>query len=190
MATHRPKASRLLGRHGEREALRRLLAAVRAGESSVLVLRGEAGCGKTALLDELVNAATGCRIARSTGVESEMELAYAGLHQLCGPMLGAVPRLPVPQRDALSVAFGLSEGGSPDRFLVALAVLTLLADVAAEQPLVCVVDDAQWLDQVSAQSLTFVARRMKAESVALVFAVREPDDEGALAGLPELSICG
>jgi DNA-binding CsgD family transcriptional regulator len=190
MAMHRPKTSGLLGRYGEREALRELLAAVRAGDSSVLVLRGEAGCGKTALLDELVDAAPGCLVARATGIESEMELAYAGLHQLCRPMLGAVPRLPGPQRDALSVAFGLSGGGPPDRFLVALAVLTLLAEVASEQPVVCVVDDAQWLDQVSAQSLVFVARRMQAESVGLVFAVREPDQEGAFAGLPELPVAG
>lgn len=137
--------------------------------------------------------AAGCRIARATGVESEMELAFAGLHQLCVPMMGYLGRLPGPQRDALSVAFGLSTGSAPDRFLVGLAVLSLLAEVAEERPLVCVVDDAQWLDRVSAQTLAFVARRLLAERVAVVFAARAPtlgpgDDQ--LVGLPELVVRG
>ena len=125
-------------------------------------------------------------IARAAGVESEMELAFAGLHQLCAPMLDRLGRLPGPQRDALGTAFGLREGDAPDRFLVGLAVLSLLSDVAEEQPLVCVVDDAQWLDRASAQALAFVARRLVAESVAMVFAVREPGDAQDLTGLPEL----
>jgi DNA-binding CsgD family transcriptional regulator len=158
----------------------------------VLVLRGEAGVGKSALVDYLVGSAPGCRIARASGVESEMELAFAGLHQLCVPMMGYLDRLPGPQRDALAVAFGLSTGSVPDRFLVGLAVLSILAEVAEDQPLICVVDDAQWIDRVSAQTLAFVARRLLAERVALVFAVREPalDLADPLAGLPELVVEG
>ena len=155
--------------------LDRQLQRVRAGESSVLVLRGEAGVGKTALLEYVAERASGCRIARAAGVESEMELAFAGLHQLCAPMLDRLDRLPGPQRDALRVAFGLEDGDAPDRFLVGLAVLSLLAEAAEEQPLVCLVDDAQWLDRASAQTLAFVARRLLAERIAMVFAVREPD---------------
>ena len=162
------------GRSGECEALDRLLEGVRADQSRVLVLRGEAGVGKSALLDYLDERASGCRVVRAAGVESEMELAFAGLHQLCAPMLERSTRLPDPQRDALGTAFGLSAGAAPDRFLVGLAVLGLLSEVAEEQPLVCLVDDAQWLDRASAQALAFVARRLLAESVALVFAVREP----------------
>ncbi|HEV2258706.1 MAG TPA: ATP-binding protein, partial [Streptosporangiaceae bacterium] len=128
---------------------------MRAGQSRVLVLRGEAGIGKTALLEHLSAAAGGCQIARAAGVESEMELAFAGLHGLCAPMLGRLGRLPVPQRGALSTAFGMSAGPAPDRFLVGLAVLSLLADAAEERPLVCIVDDAQWLDRVSVQTLAF-----------------------------------
>ncbi|MRH92153.1 AAA family ATPase [Nocardia sp. SYP-A9097] len=179
---------KLRGRRSEGERLDRLLAEARFGRSQVLVLRGEAGIGKSALLEHLVQSAAGFRIARAVGVESQMELAFAGLHQLCAPMMEHLERLPAPQRDALAVAFGLSTGNAPDRFLVGLAVLSLLAEVAEEQPLVCVVDDAQWLDQVSAQSLAFVARRLLAERVALVFAVRTPTSdpsEGPLAGLPE-----
>ena len=163
---------RLRGRRSECEALDRLVASARAGQSQVLVLRGEAGVGKSALVEYLVGGAAGCRIARAAGVESEMELAFAGLHQLCGPMMGHLGRLPGPQRDALAIAFGVSTGSAPDRFLVGLAVLSLVAEVAEEQPLVCVVDDAQWLDRVSAQTLAFVARRLLAERVAVVFAVR------------------
>ena len=187
VTTHLPPSG-LLGRQRECEALDRLVAGVREGQSRVLVLRGEAGMGKTALLERLAAGASGCRIARAAGVESEMELPFAGLHALCAPMLGQLRSLPVPQRDALSTAFGLAAGPPPDRFMVGLAVLSLLADVAEEQPLVCVVDDAQWLDRVSAQTLAFVARRLLAERVGLVFGVRDDADE--LAGLPELALEG
>jgi hypothetical protein len=183
----------LRGRRGECEALDRLLGDARSGRSQVLVLRGEAGIGKSALVEYLVGNAAGCRIARVAGVESEMELAFAGLHQLCAPMMGHLDRIPGPQRDALTVAFGLGTGSPPDRFLVGLAVLSLLAEVTGEQPLVCVVDDAQWLDRVSAQTLAFVARRLLAERVALVFAVRGPAlgaGDDPLVGLPELVIRG
>src|SRR5215207_467520 len=183
-------SSGLLDRVSERDVLERLVAGVRAGQSRVLVLRGEAGVGKTALLGHLSAAAEGCRIARAAGVESEMELAFAGLHALCAHMLGRLEHLPGPQRDALSTAFGLSAGPPPDRFLVGLAVLSLLADAAEERPLVCIVDDAQRLDRVSAQTLAFVARRLLAERVALVFAVRESGDGHVLEGLPELVIEG
>src|ERR1700722_16141861 len=180
----------LLDRGREREVLDQFLAGVRAGQSRVLVLRGEAGIGKTALLEHLSAAAEGCRIARAAGVESEMELAFAGLHALCAPMLGRLGQLPIPQRDALNTAFGMSAGPPPDRFLVGLAVLSLLADAAEEQPLVCIVDDAQWLDRVSVQTLAFVARRLLAERVGLVFALRASGDEHDLEGLPELVIEG
>jgi DNA-binding CsgD family transcriptional regulator len=182
--------ARLHGRTRERDRLDSLLASTRAGDSQVLVIRGEAGVGKTALLDYLRERATGCQIGEATGVESEMELAFAGLHQLCAPMLGRLGRLPVRQRDALATAFGRGDGNPPDRFLVALAVLSLLAEIAEEMPLICLVDDAHWLDQVSKQTLAFVARRLLAEQVAIVFAVRDPSDESDLNGLPELSIQG
>lgn len=178
----------LCGRRGECEALDRLLDAARAGSSSVLVLRGEAGCGKTALLDYVAEHASGFRVARVLGVESEMELAFAGLHQLCSPMLDRVDQLPAPQRAALRVAYGLAQGDPPDRFLVGLAVLSLLADVADVQPLACLVDDAQWLDRASLQVLAFLARRVMADPLALVLSVREPSDEWDLAGLPELAV--
>ena len=161
----------LLDRGRERGLLDEFVVEVRTGRSRALVLRGEAGIGKTALLGYLSAAAQGCRIARAAGVESEMELAFAGLHALCAPMLGRLGHLPAPQRDALNTAFGMSAGPPPDRFLVGLAVLSLLADAADEQPLICIVDDAQWLDQVSVQTLAFVARRLLAEGVGLVFAV-------------------
>src|SRR3954467_3341882 len=177
----------LRGRRNERYALDRRLQRVRAGESSVLVLRGEAGIGKTALLEYIADRAPGCRIVGVAGVDSEMELAFAGLHQLCAPMLDGLDRLPGPQRDALRVAFGLQDG-VPSRFLVALAVLSLLADAAESEPLLCLVDDAQWLDQASAQALVFVARRLLAESVALVLGTREPG--GELEGLPRLALEG
>jgi DNA-binding CsgD family transcriptional regulator len=180
----------LRGRRGERAALDRLLDTARAGHSAVLVVRGEPGIGKTALLEYAASRAAGFRVVRAGGVESEMELPFAGLHQLCGPMLDRLDRLPGPQRDALRVAFGLAEGDAPDRFLVGLAVLSLLADVAEDQPLFCLVDDAQWLDQSSLQSLAFAARRLLADPVALVFAVREPGDERELAGLPGLTVTG
>src|SRR5215217_7628886 len=190
MATTRLQPSGLLGRQSECEALDRLVAGVRAGQSRVLVLRGEAGVGKTALLEQLSTMASGFRFARAAGVESEMGLPFAGLHALCAPMLGRLPHLPAPQQDALSTAFGLAAGPPPDRFMVGLAVLSLLADVAEEQPLVCVVDDAQWLDRVSLQTLAFVSRRLLAERLALVFAVRESGDDHVLDGLPELVIDG
>jgi DNA-binding CsgD family transcriptional regulator len=180
----------LLGRHSEREALDGLVASARAGQSRVLVLRGEAGVGKTALLEYLLERAEGCRIARTAGVESEMELAFAGLQALCAPLLDDLDRLPDPQRNALATAFGLSTGEPPDRFLVGLAVLSLLAEAAEKKPLVCVVDDAQWLDRISAQTLAFVARRLLAERVALLFTVREPSEEHELAGLRELVVGG
>src|SRR3954462_9675021 len=180
----------LVGRRSECEALDRVVAGVSAGQSRVLVLRGEAGIGKTALLEYVAGAAPDCRIARASGVESEMELAFAGLHALCAPLLEHLDRLPGPQRDALRTAFGLAKGPPPDRFLVGLAVLSLLADVAEERPLVCLVDDAQWLDQISAQLLSFVARRLLAERVGIVFALREPADGQAVAGLPELVVGG
>jgi DNA-binding CsgD family transcriptional regulator len=180
----------LLDRGSERDVLEGLVTGVRAGQSRVLVLRGEAGIGKTALLEHLSAVTEGCRIARIAGVESEMELAFAGLHALCAPMLGRLGHLPVPQRDALNTAFGMSGGPPPDRFLVGLAVLSLLADAAEEQPLICIVDDAQWLDRVSVQTLAFVARRLLAERVGLVFAVRESGDDHELDGLPEIVIEG
>jgi DNA-binding CsgD family transcriptional regulator len=181
---------RLRGRRSECETLDRLVAGARAGDSQILVVRGEAGVGKTALLEYLRESASGCRIARVVGDESEMELAFAGLQQFCAPMLDHLDRIPSPQRDALATAFGLSAGEPPGRFLVGLAVLSLLADVAEERPLVCLVDDAQWLDRVSAQTLAFVGRRLLAERIALVFAVREPSEHSELSGLPELEIQG
>ncbi|MET0227600.1 MAG: AAA family ATPase, partial [Actinomycetes bacterium] len=176
------------GRGRECDLLDRLLDSVRAGESRVLVVSGEPGVGKTALLNYLVEQASGCRMAHAAGVESEMELVYAGLHQLLTPMLDRLERLPAPQANALRMAFGLSPGSAPDRFLVGLAALSLLAEVAEEHPLVCLVDDAQWLDQASSQVLGFVARRLAAESVGMVFAARILGDE--LVGLPELVVEG
>src|SRR5271163_4836644 len=180
----------LLGRRHECEVLDRLLEAVRGGQSGALVVRGEPGVGKSALLEYVAGRGSGCRVARAAGVQSEMELAFSGLNQLCIPMLDRVDRLPEPQRDALRTAFGLAGGVAPDRFLVGLAVLGLLSEVAGEEPLVCLVDDAQWLDRASAQILAFVARRVGAESVALVFAVREPSDCPDVTGLPELAVGG
>src|SRR5258705_4481730 len=180
----------LWGRFHECDVLDRLLESVRGGESRVLVVRGEPGVGKSALLKFMAGRASGYRVARAAGVQSEMELAYSGLDQLCAPMLDRIDRLPEPQRDALQTAFGLAGGAAPDRFLVGLAVLGLLSDAADEEPLVCLVDDAQWLDQASAQALAFVARRLVAESVALIFAVREPSDEQNFAGLPQLAVDG
>ena len=177
-------------RRAECKALEQLVTAVRAGKSQALVVRGEPGVGKTALLDYLVGRASGCRVGRVAGVQSEMELAFAGLHQVCAPMLDRLERLPDPQREALRIAFGLNAGDPPNRFLVALAVLGLLAEVARERPLICVVDDVQWLDRASAQALTFVARRLGAESVALVFAVRGASEVSELTGLPELVVEG
>jgi DNA-binding CsgD family transcriptional regulator len=178
----------LRGREEECAALDGLLEAVRRGESSALVVRGEPGVGKTALVDHMIESADDIRVVRAVGVESEMELAFAALQQLCSPMLDRLEHLPGPQQEALRVAFGLTGGEAPDRFVVGLAVLTLLAEVAEERPLLCVVDDAQWLDQASALALAFVARRLLAESVAVVFVTREPSEE--LSGLPELVVGG
>jgi DNA-binding CsgD family transcriptional regulator len=181
---------RLCGRRSERAALDQLMADVRAGHSRVLVVRGEAGAGKTALLEYLLESAAGCRIARATGVESEMELAFAGLHQLCGPFLDRLDCLPRPQRYALGTAFSLRDGDPPDRFVAGLAAASLLSYAAGEQPLVCVVDDAQWLDRASLQALAFAARHLATASVALVFALREPADDHDLTGLPKLVVRG
>jgi DNA-binding CsgD family transcriptional regulator len=191
MATPSPirgHAAELTGRRSERDELDRLIEAVRAGQSRALVVRGEPGVGKTALLEYVVEQASGCRVARAAGVQSEMELAYAGLHQLLAPMLDRLERLPAPQRDALRTAFGISPGPAPDRFFVALAVLGLVSDVAEQRPLICLVDDEQWLDRASAQVLAFVARRLEADSVGLVFAARGMSEE--LSGLPELEVEG
>ena len=185
---------RLFGRTGELEILGRLIAKVRSGQSAVLVMRGEPGIGKTELLRHLIAEASGFVMARVAGVESEMELPFAGLHQLCAPMLGRLGSLAEPQRRGLSVAFGLASGDSPDRFLVALAALSLMAETSEAQPMLCVVDDAQWLDQASAQVLGFVGRRLLAEPIALVFAIRTPapgdPSPDHLAGLPELRLGG
>ena len=160
------------------------------GHSRVAVLRGEAGVGKSALLEYLSDRASGWHLATAVGVESDMELAYSGLHQLCGPLLDRIERLPVPQRDALSTVFGLAAGPPPDRFLVGLGMLTLFAEVAEQQPLLCIVDNANWLDSASAQILGFVARRLLAERVALVCAARTDPGEEVLAGLPVIEIKG
>jgi DNA-binding CsgD family transcriptional regulator len=178
----------LQGRHSERHALDRLVSGARAGTSGALVVRGEAGVGKSVLLDYLLVHAPGCRIVRASGIESEMELAYAGLHQVCAPFIDRLERLPAPQREALENAFGLRSGGAPDRFLVGLAVLTLLSEVAEEQPLICLLDDTQWLDHASTQVLGFVGRRLGAEGVVLLFAMRDSAESQDLMGLPELRL--
>ncbi|TGB39462.1 helix-turn-helix transcriptional regulator [Mycolicibacterium peregrinum] len=183
----------LRGRVSECAALRTLVSGGRSGGSAVLVVRGEAGVGKTALLDYVVEHAPGFRVTQVAGVESDMELAFAGLHHLCAPLLDHLDKLPEPQRDALSVAFGRGVGPVPDRFLVGLAVLSLLAAAADRKPLLCVIDDAQWLDQVSVQTLGFVARRLLAEPVVMVFAVRDSHagaDVDILPDLPELRLEG
>jgi DNA-binding CsgD family transcriptional regulator len=178
----------LPGRTAECAQLDQMVAAARAGESRVLVIRGDAGIGKTALLEHAANSAEGMRTVRAVGVESEMELPFATLHQLCGPLLDRLEDIPAPQRLALETVFAVRDGAPPDRFLVSLAVLSLLSEVSEELPLLCVVDDAQWLDRASAQVLGFVARRLLAESILLVFGAREPVDE--LLGLPELEVSG
>jgi DNA-binding CsgD family transcriptional regulator len=176
----------LLGRRSECEALDCLLGDVREGKSRTLVLLGEPGIGKTALLEYAIARATGFRVAQAAGTQSEMELGFAGLHQLCAPMLDRLHQLPEPQRDALGTAFGLTAGNAPDRFFVGLAVLNLLSETAASQPLLCVVDDAQWLDLASAQALALVARRLGAESVGVLFAIRDRSE--MFARLPELVV--
>ena len=186
MGTGLPARKRLWGREQEFTLLDELVSSVRQGESRSLVLRGEAGIGKTALLEYLIESASDFQVAQATGVESEMELAFASLHQLCGTMLDRLERLPDPQHDALRIVFGLSAGPAPDRFLVGLAVLSLMSEFAEERPLLCVVDDAQWLDQATALTLAFVARRLLAEPVGLVFAAREPGEE--LQHVPDLEV--
>lgn len=167
-----------------------MLDRVREGESAVLVLRGEAGIGKTALMRYCARQASGCRLLQIAGVESELEMPFAALHELCGPMLGQVDALPEPQQRALRVSFGLAIGNPSDRFLVGLAVLALLAEVAAEKPLVCLVDDAQWLDEPTRQVLAFVGRRLRAEALLLLFGVRETGSERLLPDIPSLTIEG
>src|SRR5246127_5188689 len=184
----RGRASGLTDRHAERGVLDQLISTVRAGGSRVLVVHGEPGVGKSALLDYLAGRAAGCRVVRAAGVQSEMELAFAGLHQLLAPVLDHAEGLPGPQREALRTAFGLSAGPAPDRFLVGLAVLGLVSEVAGERPLVCVVDDEQWLDRASVQALGFAARRLAAGPVGLVVAARVAGQE--LAALPELVVEG
>src|SRR5262245_58639694 len=160
----------LIDRHAERSLLDGALRDVRSGQSRVLVLHGDAGVGKSALLDYVAGQSDGCRLSRAAGVESEMELAYAALHQMCMPMLDGLHHLPPPQRKALATAFGLSAGPAPDRFLVGMAVLNLFSDAAEQQPLLCLIDDLQWLDHTSTQAISFVGRRLGAESVGLIVA--------------------
>jgi len=181
---------RLLGRQAECEALDQLLTDTLAGRSRVMVVRGEAGVGKSALLSYLSDRLGDWHVARAVGVESEMELDYSGLHQLCAPMLDRLDRLPAPQRAALATVFGRTNGPAPDRFLVGLATLTLFAEVAEQQPLVCIVDDAQWLDRASAQLLGFVGRRLLAERIAVVCAARTGIRDDVFTGLPELPVGG
>src|SRR5690242_1803833 len=188
MRTGPEPAPSLLNRQQERATLDGLLGDVRSGRGRALVLRGEAGAGKSALLEYMIGAAADMQVVRAAGVESEMELAFASLHLLCAPLLDRLESLPAPQRDALGTAFGLRAGGAPDRFLVGLAVLTLLSEVAEERPLLCVVDDAQWLDQASAQVLAFAARRLLAEAVGLIFAARELGEQ--FRGFPDLEVRG
>ena len=181
----------LLGRDGERAELHRLLAGLDQSSSAVLVIRGEAGVGKTALLEDTIASADGMRVLQLTGIESEMELGFAALHTLLLPLLGRLDTLPVPQRTALQSAFGLVDGEPPERFLVGLATLTLLSDAGNERPVLCVIDDAQWLDQESLAVFTFVARRLDADRVAVIFAVRDPSDRVvALEDLPTLELGG
>lgn len=180
----------LVGRHREQQALAELLAATRRGQGGVVVLRGEAGIGKTALLANLVEGASGVRVLQISGAETELELAYAGVQQLCTPVMGLIGRLPGPQADALQVALGRKAGVAPDRLLVGLAVLTLLGEAGAAAPVVCVIDDAQWVDSASMQALALVARRILADPVAMVFATRDSGADQTLAGHPELVLRG
>src|ERR1700730_8139723 len=178
----------LLGRRRECEQLDRLLRSTRAGHGGAVVVVGEPGVGKTALLDYVSSAAEGFQVLRTVGNEAEMELAFAALQQLCTPGTAIVDQLPEPQRDALNVAFGTAAGVAPDRLLIGLAVLTLLSQLAAERPLLCIVDDTQWLDKESARACAFVARRLSAERITFVFGTREVTDE--VRGLPELGVAG
>src|SRR4051794_10819465 len=183
-------AQRLLGRHVECEALDGLVRSVSGGTSRTLVMRGDPGVGKSALLAYVAERAKRCRIVHTIGVESEMELAFAGLQQLCAQLMDRLERLPAPQRDALATAFGLRAGEAPDRFLVSLAVLGLLAEAAEHAPVICLIDDAQWLDRASSQVLAFVARRLLAEPVGLVFASRQLNHDDELHGLPAVAVEG
>src|ERR1700756_2064785 len=183
-----PPGVRLHGRRGECNALDRLIDGARAGQSGVLVLSGDAGVGKTALLEYAIESASGFSVLRASGAQSEMELAFAALHQFCAPLLASLDRLPGPQSDALRTTFGLDAGAVPDRFFVGLAVLGLLSDASDQGPVLCVVDDAQWLDRASAETFAFVARRLLAESVVMLFATRGPLE--VTAGLPELALEG
>src|SRR6478609_2277074 len=178
----------LLGRQRERAVLERLLETAREGRGGVLVVHGDPGVGKTALLEYALDPAKDFRVVRTSGVEGETELDYAALQHLCSPLLELIERLPDPQRDALRVAFGLSSGRPPSPFMVGLAVLGLLSDAAEERPLLCIVDAAQWLDDASGAALAFVARRLLAESVVMLFAAREQSE--VFAGLPELVVEG
>ena len=180
----------LVGRRHERQVLAELVDRARGGRSGVLVIRGDAGIGKTALLDDVRADAGDFRAITLSGAESEMELAYAGVQQVCAPLLGRIDRLSAPQRNALRVALGLREGAAPDRFLVSLAVLTLLGEGSAERPTVCIVDDAHWVDRASLHTLAFVARRLLADPVVMIFAARAPGVVQELAGLPELTLGG
>ena len=189
MAVEPPRrAGRLIGRRSECDALDQVLNEARGGSSRVVVLRGDPGIGKSALLNYVSEQVSEWRVLKAVGVESEIELAYSGLHQLCGPVLDRLDRLPGPQREALATVFGLSAGSAPDRFLVGLAVLTLFAEVAEIEPLLCLVDDAQWLDQASAQILAFVGRRLLAERVAIVCAARLGIGDEVLEGLPTIAV--
>src|SRR6516225_3513007 len=188
MHTRSRPAPALVDRQRERQALDSLMEDLRSGRGRALVVRGEAGVGKSALLEYAAGAAADMRLVRVAGVESEMELAFAGLYQLCAPLLDRLERLPAPQRDAVGIAFGRRGGGAPDRFLVGLAVLTLLSEAAEDRPLLCLVDDAQWLDRVSAQVLGFVARRLLADPVGVLFAARDPGEQ--LGGLADLQVRG
>jgi DNA-binding CsgD family transcriptional regulator len=180
----------LAGRSAECARLDRLLAAAQTGQSAVLVVRGDSGIGKTALLDYAAERGLGWRVVRAVGVEAEMELPFAGLHQLCAALLERLERLPQPQHEALASAFGLSAAARPDRFLIGLAVLSLLSDAAEETPLLCLIDDAQWLDRSSAQVLAFVSRRLQVEPVVILFAEREPGGLDELVRLPEMRLQG
>jgi hypothetical protein len=182
----RSRGTQLVARQRERDVLERLLGAAREGRGGILTMYGEPGVGKTALLEHAAGAGSDFGVARAVGVEGEMELPYAALQQLCSPSLAHLERLPDPQRAALAVAFGLSTGQAPNAFLVGLAVLGLLSEAAEDRPLLCVVDDAQWLDRSSARALACVARRLLAEKIALVVAARELPD--GLTGLPQLHV--
>ncbi len=180
----------LVDREADRESLDEGLRTARGGSSYVLVLLGEAGIGKTTLLDYLAETATSFRVVRAYGFESESSIGFAGIHQVLAPFLDRLDALPGPQARALRQVFGAETGGPPDRFLVGLGALTLISEAAAQQPLLCTVDDAQWLDSSSADVLGFVARRLHADAVAMVFAQVGDHLHGSLAGLPHRRIEG